>query len=227
MPMISWERSKEGRSSEWKCFSKGNQDLPEAQETPNQEILQVWAHQPLESWLVALAEGEEMGRNGHQAKRSAVVKMNACSEPPRPAGPCSQAHAYKPALSWQAALAESRKLGSRRHSHTTHSRGKPGSKLGFQVDPMTATERKERRMSPCCSPSRLARKWDRGKNLDGSVLHSVQQSQRTGNRCAIRLGHLSRAQWRHYIKHRKNTEELLWLGYRQWSPCPALKGRVT
>lgn len=34
----------------------------------------VWAQQTLESWLGTLEEGEEMGRNGQQAKRSVVMK---------------------------------------------------------------------------------------------------------------------------------------------------------
>lgn len=34
----------------------------------------VWVQQTLESWLGALEEGEEMGRNGQQAKRSVVMK---------------------------------------------------------------------------------------------------------------------------------------------------------
>lgn len=50
----------------------------EAQKTPVSRPCELGAfgHSSLESWLVALAEGEQMGKNGQQAKRSAVSVLD-------------------------------------------------------------------------------------------------------------------------------------------------------
>lgn len=68
------------------------------------QVMWVWVQKPLEFWLGALAEGEETGKNGQQAKRSVAMEMNACLEPLWSAGPSSQAQAYKPVTPGQAAL---------------------------------------------------------------------------------------------------------------------------